>query len=118
MNITNHVNKIVEEYRFEVRSKKNPNECPCYTSKPCHDMPDLNCFLCYCPNYDTEKIIGGCKINHPNGKWHYNELLPEKKIFDCSDCTYPHSEIIIKKYLNELFNNKKTLPEEGKKNEI
>jgi len=114
MDILTHIDKIVSEHRFEVRSKKNPDECPCYTSGVCHDMPDLNCFLCYCPNYDTETAVGGCKINHPDGKWYYNELLPDKKIFDCSDCTYPHSEVMVKKYLNELFNNKKVRQEDKK----
>jgi len=106
MDINTHIDNIISENRFDIRSKKHPNACPCYKDKPCHNMPELNCFLCYCPNYDTTVKIGGCIINNPNGKWYYNDLLPDKKIWDCSDCIHPHSEIVVKKYLTELFNNK------------
>jgi Zn-finger protein len=107
MDINAHINQIIIENSFKNRSKNYPDACPCYTNKPCHEMTDLNCLLCYCPKYNTEIKTGGCKINNPNGKWHYNDLLSEKKIWDCSACTYPHSKEVVKEYLTKLFEDKK-----------
>ena len=66
--------------------------------KICHNLePEkLNCFLCYCPEYSEE----GCKINNPNGKW---LETPNGKIWDCSDCDYPHKEEIVERYLKKIF---------------
>ncbi|MFC1756602.1 cysteine-rich small domain-containing protein [Patescibacteria group bacterium] len=92
----------LKEYRYENRIKKDPKACPCYkTNAPCHKIENLNCFLCYCPEYDTSKKEGGCKRNSPDGKWFYHEKLPKGKIWDCSDCTYPHEEKNIEKYLKK-----------------
>jgi dUTP pyrophosphatase len=104
---TKHIQKIIKEFNFLNRKNKYPNECPCYTNKICHNLPEekLNCFLCYCPEYKSE-IEGGCKINNPNGKWLFNEKLPKGKIWDCSDCDYPHREEIVEKYLKRIFLSK------------
>jgi len=103
--INKHLQKIFKEFNFLNRKNKYPNECPCYTGKICHNIsPEkLNCFLCYCPEYKSELEEGGCKINNSNGKWLFNEKLPKRKIWDCSNCDYPHQEEIVKKYLKKLF---------------
>ncbi|MCW8965278.1 MAG: cysteine-rich small domain-containing protein [Candidatus Pacearchaeota archaeon] len=105
--IENHIQKIIKEFNFLNRQKSHPNECPCYTGKICHNInpKKLNCFLCYCPEYKTNKIEGGCKINSPKGKWLTNKKLPKGKIWDCSNCNYPHHEEIVKKYLKRIFNS-------------
>lgn len=102
-----HIQKILNEFNFLNRQKNHPTECPCYTGKICHNIPPekLNCFLCYCPEYDSKKQEGGCKINNPNGKWLFSEKLPKGKIWDCSNCIYPHNEEIVKRYLEKLFEN-------------
>ena len=98
-----HINKIVKAFSFENRSK-NSGECPCYKEgKKCHDLPSLNCFFCYCPEYNSEIVEGGCKINSPKGKWFFDERLPKGKIWDCSDCDIPHNEETVRKYLRKLF---------------
>jgi len=103
--INEHLSKIISEFRFSNRKLKHSKECPCYKqNKPCHNTDgELNCFLCYCPEYDNSKTEGGCKINSPNGKWHFNEKLPKGKIWDCSDCEIPHKEEVVKKHLKGLF---------------
>jgi len=107
MNLENHINQIIKEYNYETRSTNHPAECMCYKQKiPCHDMDNLNCFLCYCPNYDTDNQEGGCLIDNPNGKWTYSKKLPSKKIWDCSNCEYPHLENNVKTHLNKIFNIK------------
>ena len=108
--IEEKVERILREFRFSQRSKAHPEECPNYAAqKPCHNIPaeELNCFFCLCPEYDNSKEEGGCLINNPHGKWFYRENPfghhPPGKIWDCSDCDYPHKETNIKKYLRALF---------------
>jgi len=105
--ILQRINLIIKEFNFNNRKQKNPKECPCYLqNKPCHNISpeNLNCFFCYCPNYDLTKEEGGCKINNVNGKWFFNEKLPQGKIWDCSDCEIPHTEEFVRKHLMKLFN--------------
>ena len=104
--ILQRINLIIKEFNFKNRKAKHPTECPCYLqNKPCHNLPEeeLNCFLCYCPEYDLTKQEGGCKINNPKGKWLFNEKLLKSKIWDCSNCDYPHRPEIVKMYLMKLF---------------
>ncbi|MFC1682410.1 cysteine-rich small domain-containing protein [Nanoarchaeota archaeon] len=92
-----HIDKIIEVFDFENR-KENKEECVCYKQeKKCHEIENLNCFLCYCPEYDSEV---GCKINSLKGKWLVSE---GGKVWDCSGCDYPHREEVVRKYLRKLF---------------
>lgn len=58
---------------------------------PCHEgMEEMNCLFCYCPLYCLE---------HCPGNYKYLEVN-EKKIKECTDCTFPHRpesyDVIIK----------------------
>ncbi len=101
--IEKRINQLIKDYDFEKRKKTNPDECVCYEqNKKCHNLEELNCFFCYCPNYDTSVKEGGCKINSPKGKYIDNH---EGKIWDCSDCDIMHNKENIRKYLsNRLYN--------------
>ena len=99
---------ILKEFSFRVRKNRNKGECPCYLeNKPCHGISnkELNCFFCLCPEYDSDSLIGGCKANNPEGKgkWFEHKDLEHKKVWDCSECCYPHKKENIKKYLNKIF---------------
>lgn len=101
----NKVKIILKEFSFETRRDKSPEECPLYSqNKHCHALEegDLNCFFCLCPEYDSESEIGGCKLGNPEGKgrWFYRA---KGRIWDCSDCAYPHKEENVRKYLNRIF---------------
>lgn len=88
-----HIQVLLEDSSFLVRCKNHPTLCPCYsTKKPCHDIPpeQLNCHYCLCPLYGASRPQGGCKINSKYGKWYENDNLSTGKIWDCSDCDYPH----------------------------
>lgn len=101
-----HIDRILKEFRFSNRKEKFPDECPCYVEGKCHaSIPDeeLNCFLCFCPEYDYILEEGGCKISNTKGKWYFDKRLPKGKIWDCSDCEHPHREEVVKKYLRRLF---------------
>lgn len=96
---------IIEEYNFENRKKTHPDECPCNSLGPCHPIDELNCFFCYCPWYDSKILEGGCNIENPlgKGKWFYRIHSTSDRIWDCSECTYPHEEKTVRKVLQKLF---------------
>jgi Zn-finger protein len=97
-----NISSIIDYMSFKNRSKRDTSLCPQYKGKnpkPCHEVKDLNCFLCACPNYESEKLEGGCKINSKKGKFHYHKNLPKGMVWDCSDCNINHSPKEIEKYL-------------------
>jgi Zn-finger protein len=101
-----HINSILEKFSYENRKKENPEDCPCYAASPCHDITDLNCFLCYCPWYENKKAEGGCEIGNPlgKGKWFEREGHPiSNKVWDCSNCEYPHKIEVAEKFLITAF---------------
>lgn len=100
--IVERTGSVIDEWDFEVRKKVNTNGCICYQQdKKCHDIEgELNCFFCYCPNYDRSIKEGVCKINSPNAK--YIDCI-DGKILDCSDCDFPHSKENAIKLLSNLF---------------
>ena len=63
-----NTNVIIEHTSFKQRSKRDKSECPYYEQdEPCHDVKDLNCLLCPCPNYDSSTERGGCNISSNYG---------------------------------------------------
>ena len=105
--ILEKLEEIVREASFASRTGKFPtfDYCPYIKKKePCHpNVEDLNCFLCACPNYDSEKDDGGCNINSKNGKIQYHESLPLGKVWDCSDCQVNHTPGEVKRYITRNF---------------
>lgn len=59
-----NIPRIIQETSYKTRKQKYPDKCPYYQQEfSCHpEIEDLNCFLCACPNYESEKDIGGCKL--------------------------------------------------------
>lgn len=46
------IDEIIEYFKFENMVKNEPDFCPLYKdNKKCHDMENLNCYLCACPNF-------------------------------------------------------------------
>ena len=104
--IEKHIEKIIQQFVYSKRKLKNPKDCPCYLqNKPCHNISEnkLNCFLCFCPEYDSSIPEGGCKMRSEKGQWFFNESLPKGKIWDCSNCDNPHNEETVRKHLRNLF---------------
>lgn len=104
-----NIKKIVGEMSYEIQKEKNPGDCPCYSSHPCHvDVENLNCFVCGCPNYDSilkDEIgfIGGCKIKSKKGKYLENSSPGKdgfgEKVWDCSTCAFQHTLLFSEQYL-------------------
>ncbi len=88
--------EIVEYFDFDNMVEKEISFCPLYKdNKKCHEMDELNCYLCACPNfrfnddgldsYNEFKIFSKCDID--NGE----EFVGAGVIHqDCSSCKVPH----------------------------
>lgn len=99
------VDEILDYFKFENMVKNEPDFCPLYKeNKKCHDMEDLNCYLCACPHFrfndagfkkEGEKILYSfCSINSKKGaKFEGDDYIHH----DCSACTIPHRVKYIKK---------------------
>ena len=91
--------EIIEYFRFENMVKKEPDFCPLYKdNKKCHDIEDLNCYLCACPNFRVASTKSYCNINSK-----YGSSIKAKDGYihqDCSKCSIPHKELYIKKNFN------------------
>ena len=100
-----NIEEIIKATSFKERSRKYQDKCPYYSmGHSCHPkIPELNCFLCACPNYNSNEEIGGCKIKSPMGKFHFHKNLPRGKVWDCSYCSINHSAEEVRKYLTNLF---------------
>ncbi len=98
--------EVIEYFRFENMVISEPDFCLLYKeSKKCHDIENLNCYLCACPYFIfddngleqiEEKILySKCSINSPNSR----EFISDNTIHqDCSECIIPHKEGYIAKY--------------------
>jgi len=100
--------EIIEYFRFENMQKNEPDFCPLYAKdKKCHDMDNLNCYLCACPYFRFsddgiskrgEKVIKSiCSIDaKDSSEIEHNDIIH----LNCSFCTLPHRESFIKRVFN------------------
>lgn len=97
--------QIINYFDFDNMVKNEKEFCPLYEkNQKCHNMENLNCYLCACPNfrfnenglatYDDFKILSKCKIH--NGKEFANKGVIHQ---DCSTCKVPHH----KAFINKVF---------------
>ena len=98
-----HLNndEIIEYFLYENMITNEPTFCLLYKeNKKCHDMKDLNCYLCACPEFrlqEKKKEKSYCFINSKFGTTcKANDEVHQ----DCSDCLIPHK----KQYITKMFN--------------
>lgn len=91
--------EIVEYFSFTNMVKSEPDFCPLYKeNKQCHDMKDLNCYLCACPNFRVSSKKSYCAIDSKDGG---SIKAPDGFIHqDCSRCTVPHKKEYVKKHFS------------------
>jgi len=95
--------EIIEYFRFDNMVDKEKGFCELYeTRSKCHDMEDLNCYLCACPNFrftqdppliNNKRIHSHCSIDSKDGATFEHENNMHQ---DCSGCLVPHHESYIK----------------------
>jgi Zn-finger protein len=91
--------EIIEYFRFSNMVKAEPDFCLLYKeNKQCHEMEDLNCYLCACPNFRVGENKSYCSIDSKDGG---SIKAPDGFIHqDCSKCTVPHTKEYIKKHFS------------------
>jgi hypothetical protein len=103
-----HLNdtEVIEYFRFENMVEKEPDFCFLYKdNKKCHEMEELNCYLCACPNFrfndegfskeGSQVLYSTCSIDSKDGAQFVSDAAIHQ---DCSGCTVPHHEAYIKKH--------------------
>lgn len=105
--------EVIEYFRFDNMVQHEPEFCPLYAeNKKCHDMEELNCYLCACPNFrfkeagfarEGERILfSTCSIESPDG----DRYVSEKAIHqNCAGCIVPHRESYIRKLFDRDWLN-------------
>lgn len=106
--IERHIDFILKQTSFKKLKNSGEKYCPCYFQESCHpEIPEeeLNCLFCYCPEYDNSVEEGGCKLENPlgKGKWFFHDNLSQGKVWDCSDCEWPHRKENVKNYLRKFY---------------
>lgn len=97
---------VIAYFKFENMVEKEPDFCFLYQeNKKCHEMEDLNCYLCACPNFrfdddgfskeDDQVLYSTCNIDSKDGAQFVSEDAVHQ---DCSECTVPHHEAYIQKH--------------------
>ena len=102
--------QIIEYFDFENMKHEEREFCPLYAEdKKCHDMEQLNCYLCACPNFrfddkgiskvEEKTLYSRCAIESKDGK---AGVYGQKIHQDCSLCSVPHH----KEYVTQHFDLK------------
>ncbi len=97
--------EIVDYFDFENMKQKEPDFCPLYAkNKKCHDMQELNCYLCACPyfRFDDEGLFEKnsnivksiCSIDAKNSSTITHDGVTH---LNCSNCVIPHKKSFILK---------------------
>jgi len=97
--------EVITYFRFDNMVKNEPDFCPLYKdNKQCHDMPELNCYLCACPNFrfkdegfkqiDNKTLFSTCDIDSKDGSQYISDDAIHQ---NCAGCLVPHHEAYIKK---------------------
>lgn len=90
--------EIIKYFDYENMKLKEKEFCVLYKdNKKCHDIEDLNCYLCGCPNFRIDKTKSFCSIDSKDGG---KIVLEDFTHQDCSKCTVPHGVPYIKKNFN------------------
>jgi hypothetical protein len=104
--------EVIDYFRFENMVENEPDFCPLYAkNQKCHDMKNLNCYLCACPNFrfddngfeqiENRTLFSRCNINSKDG----TEFKTDSAIHqNCAGCSVPHHESYIqKKFSRDWF---------------
>ncbi|PTB83899.1 hypothetical protein C9926_00480 [Sulfurovum lithotrophicum] len=97
--------EVIAYFRFENMVEKEPDFCPLYKeNKKCHDMKELNCYLCACPNFrfddkgfkkvENKTLYSTCNIDSKDGSQYISDDAIHQ---NCAGCGVPHHEAYIQK---------------------
>lgn len=98
--------EVIEYFSFDNMVKSEPDFCPLYEkNKQCHEMENLNCYLCACPNFrfdddgfekqNGKTLFSFCSIDSRDGSQFEGEDYIHQ---NCAGCIVPHRVSYIKKH--------------------
>jgi Zn-finger protein len=91
--------EIIDYFDFDNMVENEPDFCLLYKeNKKCHDIKELNCYLCACPSFRLHKNKSTCDINSRHAKF-----IKDKYDFvhlDCTKCSIPHKKSYVKKHFH------------------
>jgi hypothetical protein len=95
--------EVINYFRWDNLKDAEPDFCPLFKeNKKCHDIKNLHCYLCACPNFrfndHAVKEKSYCSIDSKDGKKFYSGDIIHQ---DCSSCGVPHQ----KKYVKQQFDH-------------
>lgn len=101
--------EVAEYFNYDNMVAEEPDFCPLYkTNSKCHDVENLNCYLCGCPYFkssdttpfsvaDGVKVMSICSINAVQASTFIQDGVQQ---CDCSQCLVPHRKSVAIKALN------------------
>ena len=100
--------ELIEYFLYENMRRLHPDFCPLYTrGEKCHDLEELNCYLCGCPHFrycdDGIDTVEGkvryslCAIDAKEGRRFETEEAIHQ---DCSGCPLPHLSGFIRRHFD------------------
>lgn len=98
--------EVIAYFNWDNMVKKEKDFCGLYKdNKKCHNMDNLNCYLCGCPHFkcsdiplftrQENKVFSVCGINSNKAK---TFTVDNNTHCDCSDCFLPHKTHVAEKH--------------------
>ena len=90
--------ELIDYFDFDNMVKHEIDFCPLYKdNKKCHDIEELNCYFCACPNFRVDSKKSFCNIDSKDGG-----TIKTKDFIhqDCSKCSVPHSKEYVRKHFS------------------
>lgn len=104
--------ELIEYFDFDNMVQNEPDFCILYKeNKKCHDIDELNCYFCACPNFRLANEKSFCAIDSKDGG---SIESPDGFVHqDCSKCSVPHKTKYIKSKFDRDWLNvmKDVMPE-------
>ena len=96
--------EVIAYFRYDNMVEHEPDFCPLYArGTRCHEMEDLNCYLCACPHFrfrdegigeeEGAVVKSTCAIDAPGGSQSKHADVIHH---NCSGCTIPHTDRYIR----------------------
>ncbi len=100
--------EVIKYFEYDNMVKKEKDFCPLYEkNKKCHEMENLNCYLCACSNFRfndegfkevrKKKLFSYCSIDSIDGAQFEGDTYIHQ---NCAGCQVPHLVPFIKKKFN------------------
>ncbi len=99
---------LVDYFAYEHMATHESDYCPLYATRTkCHEMEELNCYLCGCPEFrfcdrgfavrEGKRLFSYCAVHSRFAAW---IDTPEGYHLDCSGCSVPHRKRYILRHFD------------------